>query len=130
MLRGPVLLKFLIYASLDPFGPWPAITYPICLHGNRCVIRAGNRNFLDRSLLGRSLLNRSRGSSGARLTGASGWGLCSLLQVPVGLTRCHLGPPGQWDTGQVGVPMEVALLSHQSMIVAPLARQSLNIEGK
>ena len=37
----------------------------------------------------------------------------------MGLTKCQLRPPRQWDPHQVGTLMDVALLSHQSMVVAP-----------
>ena len=90
-----------------------AVTHSTCLHGSRCVGAS------SRSLHNRSLHDRSRCSSGARLTGASGRGFRFLLRVPVGLTRCQLGPPRQWDPRQVGTLMEVALLSHQSVVVAP-----------
>ena len=51
--------------------------------------------------------------------GASGQGLSFLMGVLAGLTRCHLGPPRQWDSRKMWTLMEVALLSHQSMVVAP-----------
>ena len=41
------------------------------------------------------------------------------MGVPAGLTRCQLGLPRQRDCHLVGTLMEVALLSHQSMVVAP-----------
>ena len=72
-----------------------------------------------RSLRDRSFHDRSHCSSSTRLTGANSWGFRFLLRVLAGLTRCHLGPPRQRDPHQVGTLMEVALLSHQSMIVTP-----------
>ena len=126
MLHGPILLKFLIYASLDSFGPRLAVTHSACLHGSRCV-GAGRRSFHNRSISDRSLHDRSCHSSGVRLTGASGRGVHFLLQLPAGLTRCHLGPPRQWNPRQVETLMEVALLSHQSVVIAPLLYPSHKI---
>ena len=131
MLCGPILLKFLIYASLDSFSPRLAVTCSTCLHGSSCVRASGrsfcNRSLSDRSLHVRSLHDRSCHSSGVRLTGASGRGVRFLLRLPVGLTRCHLRSPRQRNPRQVGTLMEVALLSHQSMVIAPLLYPSHKI---
>ena len=86
-----------------------------------------NRFLHDRSLHNRSLHDRNHHSSGARLTGASGWGLHFLLRLPAGLTRCHLGLPRQREPCQVETLMEVALLSHQPMVVAPLLYPSRKV---
>ena len=57
------------------------------------------------------------------------------MRVPVGLTRFYLGPPGQRDPGQVGASMEMALLGHQSVVIAPLldpchkVPQSIEVEA-
>ena len=131
MLCGPILLKFLIYASLDSFIPRLAVTHSACLHGSRCV-RVGGRSFHNRSLSNRSLCDRSLHdrscrSSSVRLTGTSSRGVRFLLRLLAGLTRCHLGPPRQRDPHQVGTLMEVALLSHQSMVITPLLYPSCKI---
>ena len=58
------------------------------------------------------------------------------MRVPAGLTRFYLGPPGQQDPGQVGAPMEVALLGQQSVVIAALldpclkVLQSIEVEAR
>ena len=42
------------------------------------------------------------------------------MRLPAGLTGGHLRQSRQGDPHQVRTPMEVALLSHQSMVIAPL----------
>ena len=133
-LRGPTPLKCLIFTSFHLFCPRLAIAHSTCLHGSRCA-RGGNGSFStqslidrslcnrslhDRSLCNRSLSDRSHRSSHTRPIGASGLGIQFHLRLLAGLTGGHLRPSRQGDPRQVQTLMEAALLSYQSMIVAPL----------
>ena len=112
MFHGPVSLELIICTGLNLVCPGPAITHSACLHGSRYVIRAG-------------LL--SLPSSCAGCTGASCWGLHFLLGDLVGLTMGSLRPPRQHYPHQVRALIEVALSSHQSMIIAALLDPSSEV---
>ena len=134
VLRGLTPLKRLVFASLNLLCPRLAIARSTCLHGSRCG-RGDNQSFSTQSLIDmslcnrglrnrilhhRSLSNRSCHSSHTRPTGASGLGIRFHLRLPEGLTGGHLRPSRQGDPHQVWTLMEAALLSYQSMIIAPL----------